>query len=170
VPFKTVRTIACRLHDLLDEARVPHLVKTSGLSGLHVYIRWPKGPTMRARESSARSLRPGLRGMILSRRRWRARSGIGGGASISIVCRICGPRPSQRRIRRDRASGQPFPLRWRGRSFKKAPSRRISRWWRWCHGWKRGSIHGGPGGRWGGSTSRRSRGSPVPGMARGDAW
>jgi bifunctional non-homologous end joining protein LigD len=38
VPFRQVVDIAWRLHALLDEHGVPHGVKTSGVSGLHVYV------------------------------------------------------------------------------------------------------------------------------------
>jgi bifunctional non-homologous end joining protein LigD len=38
LPFERVINVAWRLHDLLDEHGVPHGVKTSGVSGLHVYV------------------------------------------------------------------------------------------------------------------------------------
>jgi bifunctional non-homologous end joining protein LigD len=38
LPFKEVVDVAWRLHQLLDEYRVPHGVKTSGVSGLHIYV------------------------------------------------------------------------------------------------------------------------------------
>jgi bifunctional non-homologous end joining protein LigD len=38
VPFQQVADIAWRIHELLDEHGVPHGVKTSGVSGLHVYV------------------------------------------------------------------------------------------------------------------------------------
>lgn len=38
LPFEAVVTAALRLHELLEEYRVPHGVKTSGVSGLHIYV------------------------------------------------------------------------------------------------------------------------------------
>jgi len=38
VPFKHVVDVAWRLHELLGEHGVPHGVKTSGVSGLHIYV------------------------------------------------------------------------------------------------------------------------------------
>ena len=38
LPFERVVTAAFRLHELLDEHKVPHGVKTSGMSGLHIYV------------------------------------------------------------------------------------------------------------------------------------
>lgn len=38
LPFERVVTAALRLHEVLEEHRVPHGVKTSGLSGLHIYV------------------------------------------------------------------------------------------------------------------------------------
>ena len=38
LPFERVVTIAFRVHELLEEHRVPHGVKTSGVSGLHIYV------------------------------------------------------------------------------------------------------------------------------------
>lgn len=36
--FERVVAVAMRLHDVLDEYGVPHGVKTSGVSGLHIYV------------------------------------------------------------------------------------------------------------------------------------
>ena len=38
LPFERVVTAALKLHELLQEHRVPHGVKTSGLTGLHIYV------------------------------------------------------------------------------------------------------------------------------------
>jgi bifunctional non-homologous end joining protein LigD len=38
LPFPRVVDVAWHLHELLDEHDVPHGVKTSGMSGLHVYV------------------------------------------------------------------------------------------------------------------------------------
>jgi len=38
LPFQRVLGVAWRLHELLEEYGVPHGVKTSGISGLHIYV------------------------------------------------------------------------------------------------------------------------------------
>jgi bifunctional non-homologous end joining protein LigD len=38
VPFEQVIQVARRLHEVLEQYRVPHGIKTSGVSGLHIYV------------------------------------------------------------------------------------------------------------------------------------
>jgi bifunctional non-homologous end joining protein LigD len=43
-PFSTVRTVALHVHDALLELGIPSYAKTSGSSGIHVYVPIERGP------------------------------------------------------------------------------------------------------------------------------
>src|SRR6202790_3015289 len=43
-PFSTVRTVALYVHEALDDLGIPAYAKTSGSSGIHVYVPIERGP------------------------------------------------------------------------------------------------------------------------------
>jgi bifunctional non-homologous end joining protein LigD len=43
-PFSTVRTVALHVHEALDDLGIPAYAKTSGSSGIHVYVPIERGP------------------------------------------------------------------------------------------------------------------------------
>ena len=122
VPFaEVVKTAVVTTREVLADAGARGFCKTSGATGLHVYVPLGAAYTPRAgRPVREPRQPPRARGACPRPRAWRGIRKRGREKSTWTTCRTDTARPSRRPTASGREQGRPSRRRWRGRRWRTA--------------------------------------------------